>query len=68
MGLREIDKEATRVKLKGATENDYMILNLTRTGSTWTRVAAYKAGQVEDENCILCGERENQIICGSAKL
>ena len=36
MGLREIDKEATTVKLKGATENDYMILNLTRTGSTWT--------------------------------
>ena len=35
-----------------------MILNLTRTGSTWTKVAAYKAGQVEDENCILCGKRE----------
>ena len=33
IGLREIDKEATNVKIKDATGKDYMILNLTRTGS-----------------------------------
>ena len=43
MDLKEIDKEATNVKIKEATENDYMILDLTRTGSNWTRTAAYKA-------------------------
>ena len=56
--LSEIDKEATNVKLKGATDDDYTILNITRTGSTWTRVAAYKAGQEDNPNCRLCGERE----------
>ena len=35
-----------------------MILNLTRTGSNWTRTAAYKAGQAEDDRCTLCGEKE----------
>ena len=35
MGRSEIDTEATTVKLKGATDNDYLMLNLTRTGSTW---------------------------------
>ena len=33
MGLREFGKEATTVKIKEATDNDYMILNLTRTGA-----------------------------------
>ena len=35
-----------------------MILNITRTGSTWTRVASYKAGLEENPNCVLCGKRE----------
>ena len=35
-----------------------MVLNITRTGSTWTKQAAYKAGQAESEACELCGEKE----------
>ena len=58
MDLKEIDKEATNVKIKEATENDYLILNLTRTGSNWTKTAAYKAGQADNDECSLCGKRE----------
>ena len=57
MQLKEIDKEATNVKIEGATEEDMMILNVTRTGSTWTKVAAFKAGQVENDKCDLCGKQ-----------
>ena len=36
-----------------------MILNLTRTGSNWTRTAARRAGQAESDKCILCGRKED---------
>ena len=53
-----MDREATNVKFKDASDNDYMNLNLTRTVSNWTRVAAHRAGQTDSDTCILCGERE----------
>ena len=52
--LMEIDKEATNVKIENADDSDYMILNLTRTGSNWTRTAAHRAGQAGKGKCILC--------------
>ena len=37
---------------------DRTLLDITRTGSSWTRVAAYGAGQVEDKTCQNCFEAE----------
>ncbi len=55
--LREIDREATNVKIKGATDEDMMILNVERSGSTWTKTAAYEAGQTETDLCDICGKK-----------
>ena len=67
--LEEIDREATNVKIKDASDNDYMILNLTRAGSNWTRVAAHRAGQTESDKCYLCVVKEkDQTTCGFAML
>ena len=37
---------------------DRTLLDITRTGSSWTRVAAYWAGQVDDKICQNCLEGE----------
>ena len=34
------------------------MLNVVRTGSTWTTEAAYWAGQAEDQLCEVCNEKE----------
>ena len=57
--LREIDREATNSKNKGLTEEDMMILNVERTGSAWTKKAAYEAGQALNDLCELCGYKED---------
>ncbi len=56
--LKEIDREATNVKIKGITDEDMMILNVERTGSTWIKKAAYEAGKTENDLCDLCGKKE----------
>ena len=35
-----------------------MLLSVVRTGSAWTRTAAYWAGQAESTECELCGQEE----------
>ena len=45
VGLDEIDMEATEEGIKKMQEDDRLIMDITRTGSTWTRSAAYWAGQ-----------------------
>ena len=37
---------------------ELLCLNITRSGSTWTRTAAYWAGQADDRLCQLCGEAD----------
>ena len=32
-------------------EEDLLMLNVVRTGSTWTKTSAYWAGQVDDQMC-----------------
>ena len=33
-------------------------LNMTRTGAAWDRNVAFWAGQCDDQDCKLCGEKE----------
>ena len=56
--LKEIDREATNVRIQNITDEDMMILNVERTGSTWTKKAAHEAGQSENDLCDLCGRKE----------
>ena len=58
MGLDEIDKEVTENLPKQMSAEDRLKLDIVRTGSTWTRTAAYWAGQVDDKVCQLCLEDE----------
>ena len=70
-GLEEIDKEATESGIKAMQEDDRLIMDITRTGSTWTRSAAYWAGQAEDKRCQICMEADESAdhfwICKGLK-
>ena len=57
-GLDEIDREVTEAGAKKMNPEDRTILEITRKGSSWTRVAAYWAGQAEDRICQNCHEAE----------
>ena len=59
VGLNEIDRIATQAKTRNMNEEDKMILDITRTGSTWSRTKAYWAGQLDDKLCTLCGEEDD---------
>ena len=52
--LYEIDMKATEPGK--ISDEDRMILDLTRTGAAWTRTAAFWAGQAESKTCQLCKE------------
>ena len=56
--MEEIDKEATESGIKAMQEDDRLIMDITRTGSTWTRSAADWAGQTEDKRCQICMEAD----------
>ena len=56
IGLKEIDMEVNDLGKMGNEDN--MIADITRTGATWTRSAAYWAGQAEDKTCQLCGQHD----------
>ena len=55
-GIDEIDSYATTAANKKLDGDDLMILDTVRTGSSWTKVAAYKTGKTDDEACDLCGD------------
>ena len=48
--MEDIDKYATDAKHKGKIKDivEKRTLYIVRTGSTWTRTAAYKSGKVGD--------------------
>ena len=56
--LMEIDREGTMADTKKLSEEDLMILDVRRTGSAWNRSAAYWSGQLDDQRCPLCMEKE----------
>ena len=58
MDLAEIDKEVTMADTKKLSDEDLLIRNVHRTGSSWNRSAAYWAGQCNDQRCPLCMEKE----------
>ena len=58
--MKEIDSYATTAASKKLDEDDLMILDIVRTGSSWTKIAAYKTGKAEDELCELCGEQREE--------
>ena len=58
MNLAEIDKDVTMADTKKISEEDLLILNVHRTGSSWNRSAAYWAGQCNDQRCPLCMDNE----------
>lgn len=53
IGLKEIDMEVN--DLRKMNNEDRFIADITRTGPTWARTAAYWAGQAEDNTCQICG-------------
>ena len=57
-GLDEIDKTATEEGARKMSPDERMNLDIARTGSSWTRVAAYWAGQADDKVCQMCMEDE----------
>ena len=69
-GLDEIDKPAMEKINKKLDSKQRTNLDIMRTGVTWTRKAAFWAGQSEDSICQLCHEDEEiaDNICGAAKL
>ena len=54
MGLDEIDMDATEEGIKKMQEEDRLTIDITRTGSTWTRSAADWSGQQDDKICQVC--------------
>ena len=56
--LYEIDKEATKGQDKKLESDDLTNLNMARTGAAWDRNTAFWAGQCEDQECDLCGGKE----------
>ena len=58
--LEEIDFFATDGAHTGKIINDEekLTLSITRTGSTWTRVATFWTGKSDDRMCQLCFEEE----------
>ena len=59
-GTDEIDSYATTAANKKLDSEDLMMLDIVRTGSSWTKVAAYKTGNADDETCDLCGEHREE--------
>ena len=58
-GLYEIDRSATRGNDKNLTPQELTNLNMPRTGSAWYRNTAFWAGQSEEQEWTLCGEKED---------
>ena len=54
--LKEIDADVMKGATKQMSEEDLLVLDMVRTGSSPTKVAAYKAGQAASPLCILCGK------------
>lgn len=57
MGLEEIDREVPATDKKDE-RSKLSNLIVHRTGSTWNRAGAFCAGQCDDQQCTLCGEKE----------
>ena len=55
--LHEIDKEATKGNDKKLGSDELTNLNMARTGAAWDRNTALWAGQGEDQECTLCGNK-----------
>jgi len=58
-GLYEVDKTAILGSDKHLTDKELTNVNMARTGSAWDRNTAFWAGQAEEQECIICGEKEN---------
>ena len=56
--MYEIDRTATKGDENKLASDDLTNLNMARTGSAWDRNTAFWAGQCEDLNCKICGEKE----------
>ena len=59
-GLNEIDKVALERINKDLSPEQRTTLDITRTGASWNRTAAFWAGQAEDKMCQLCNEAEEK--------
>ena len=58
--MGEIDKVVTEKINKKLDANQRTTLDLTRTGASWIRTAAYWAGQAEEKTCQLCNQDEEK--------
>ena len=54
-GLLEIDEYVSRAAAKGIDKQDRILLDVVRTGASWTKNCAFWSGQEPDYMCPLCG-------------
>ena len=57
-GLYEIDNAATLGTGKQLTDKELTNINMARAGSAWDQNTAFWAGQAEEQECVLCGQKE----------